>query len=215
MQTNSSESIPIWARAYLTTQDLSKIEDAVEKAERNTSGEIVVRMVRQSTPTRIVPWLVFAIFAALAEAFFSSGFAIAGCTMLLFGAFCARPVSNWPWVQRILTHKSDRNLCVVRRADMEFMLHCSGKTKSSTGFFIFFSLMEREVVVLAERGIVAKLPSPMWDKICQVILTGARSNSLASGIEQGINEAADILAKNYPREAEDSNELPNRMIISE
>ena len=90
-------------------------------------------------------------------------------------------------------------------------VHGSGlvETRERTGILIFVSLLEHRVVVLADRGIHARVAEGTWDGVVARIVTGIRAGRAEEGLADGIRACGEILAGRLPGRPDDRNELPN------
>lgn len=85
-------------------------------------------------------------------------------------------------------------------------------TGDRTGILIFLALFEREVVVLADSGINAKVNAAVWDEVSGAIAAGMHSGRTAPAIVEGVRRCGEILAGHgVPRRPEDRDELSNEL----
>jgi len=66
--------------------------------------------------------------------------------------------------------------------------------------------------VLADRGINAKVEGGTWQEIVHMLTEGLKSGSAADAFCKAIARCGEILATHFPRQADDLDELPNRLI---
>ncbi len=209
------QKVPDWASKILKADELPGLLKSIAVAEAQTSGEIVPMIVRRSAAIGHVPFLIF--FATTLI------FALSGLTNYLHGKFELPLLANgitmlasliiaaisgrYPTVQRWFTVAFDRDQQVESRAELEFYEAGLNRTKDSTGILIFVSLMEREVVVLADRGISTLLPQSTWDEIVGKLIASMKAGQFAKGLESAIHDCARILAVHFPRAKDDQNEI--------
>jgi putative membrane protein len=73
---------------------------------------------------------------------------------------------------------------------------------------IFISFFEREVIVMADRGISKVVEQKEWDKIVQGIIENIKKGKVIEGIESAILRCGEILLeKGFVKTADDVNEL--------
>lgn len=214
-----------WISKYLSQRDLDKIEAAVKKAEEITSGEIRPILVKSSLPNAyryfkiiVLPLLVFMAFilhyieyGSFVEHLSSDYlfisilvlFFVFAISSMFFKRFNFVLFPNW-----VLKR-------VHQRAEQEFYLNQLDKTKDNTGIMIFISFLEKRVIVLADKGISEKCPQDIWEDIVKIILNGKANNEFANGIVEAVLKCGEILAKEFPIQNDDTNELPNHLIIKE
>ena len=85
-------------------------------------------------------------------------------------------------------------------------------TRDHTGILILISLLEHRVEVLADRGINEKVSPGTWDEIVHSITAGIKSGNASDAFCKAIERCGDILAAHFPRQADDKDELPNRLV---
>lgn len=213
-----------WARKYLKFEDIALIETHIAEAEKVTRGEIVPMIVRRSSSVGHVAPMLLMIFLLL---FFviiemvelqKPGYGHSLWTLgggLLVSFLATRVLANSPLVQYFFINKIDREWLAKQRAQIEFYEAGLDRTKGATGILLFVSLMERQAVVLADRGISCKLPEGTWDEMVMLLVRGAQSRDLGSGMCEAIQRCQVILSEHFPILDEDRNELANRPIIKE
>jgi putative membrane protein len=213
-----------WVRKYLKSEDLAHIETCVAEAEKLTSGEIVPMIVRRSSSIGHVAPMLLMMFLLL---FFviieiveleKPGFGHSWWTLIggfLVSFLATRFLANSPRVQYFFINKIDGEWLTKQRAKIEFYEARLEQTKGSTGILLFVSLMERRAVVLADRGIAGKLPESTWDEVVMLLVRGAKSRDLGSGMVQAIQRCQVILSEHFPKLDGDRDELANRPIIKE
>jgi putative membrane protein len=210
---------PKWRESYFSAADVERVELAVKAAESHTSGEIVPVVIPKSSYTShtgdmaALGWVgVFGVLL-LSETVMHEVWAHPVWTAVIFllgGAICYR-LGLTSWMQRLLISKGDLSQQVLRRAELEFYRENIARTEGRTGVLIFVSLLERQVVVLADRSISEKMPPETWQGVVDLIVGGIRSQSLAQGLCAGIRRAGEILSEHFPIHSDDKNELGNRL----
>ncbi len=215
--------IPHWLKSYLKSEDIEEVSSAIKQAERLTSGEILPMIVRSSSTQGHVVMTLFCLFTII---FFLSGAqgiqqnlgAENPLWLLLDFIFfwgLAVMLAKLPFFKRIFIPKSDQEFQVFNRAKLAFYEEGLNQTHGATGILIFLSLLERRVVVLADKAIHEKLPQGTWEGIVKLILNGVKNNDLKGGLISAIAECGQILSQSFPRSNDDQNELRDRLIIAE
>lgn len=217
-------AIPSWLKSYLSEQDLAKIELAVQRAEHNTTGEVVPMIVHRSTTSGHVPLILFLIFTAF---FFAYDFYrmqmdtfvwplwLIFALNLVVGLILAKVLAKIPFIERFLANKVDQNYQVNQRAMLEFYNHRVNHTENATGILIFISLLEHRAVVLGDQPIASRLPQDAWQEVVDLLIAGIKGKKLAEGYIQAIEKSGQILATHFPHQRHNPNELPNKLIIKE
>jgi len=216
-------NLPNWSRSYLKPERVQLVEQAVHSAERKTSGEIVPMIVRRSSTVGHVPLLLMSILVALFMVVDGPGWQYAwlgehwawyllDAVVLLL---VSTSLSRLEFVQRLLTTNADQADQVEMRSELEFFESSVNVTDDATGVLLFVSLMERRAVVLADKGIDARVPTETWDEVCQLMIDGIRKGHVGLGLIAAIERCGEILATEFPLQADDENELRNNLIIKE
>lgn len=86
-------------------------------------------------------------------------------------------------------------------------------TELNNGVLIYLLLADRDVEIVADRGIHAHVGAEGWEKICRVMEADFRSGLLEQGVIRGIKAVGAHLDKHYPKRSGDINELPNRPTV--
>ena len=86
-------------------------------------------------------------------------------------------------------------------------------TDENSGVLIYVQLVDRQVEILADRGIAAKVAQAEWDAICRGMEAAFRAGDYRGGALAAIHQAGALLAEHFPRYASNPNELPDRPLI--
>lgn len=86
-------------------------------------------------------------------------------------------------------------------------------TEHNNGVLIYLLLADRDVEIIADRGIDAKVGSEGWEKICRDMETEFRSGRFEPGVIKGIEAVSRELAKHFPPHGAQRNELPDRPVV--
>jgi len=112
-----------------------------------------------------------------------------------------------------LFSKKERSAALRRRAAKEFEKLGIQNTRDKTGVLILVSLEERMVQVLAGSGINSVVPENTWPAMVQCITEGIKLGNPARGISMAVSDIGKMLSENFPLQSDDSNELPNEVVI--
>jgi len=88
-----------------------------------------------------------------------------------------------------------------------------GSTSGSTGVVIYVSLFERRVCVWADRSVSGKIPESEWKDACETLTRGLRDGKAREGFVEAIRKLGDVLAKQFPIQPDDVNELSNELRV--
>jgi putative membrane protein len=199
--------------------DLARIKAAVKDAESKISGEIVPVFVEKSGFYTIAHYrgaIFSAAFAFVLIVFFDRYvpalavydplliFTIVACTGLL-GALAANYL---PFVKRLLVNQQHLDQATKGRAENAFLEAEVFNTRQRTGILIFVSFFEREVIVMADRGISDVVEQQVWDELVQGITAHIRQGKIIQGMEAAIKRCGEILLeKGFVITPDDVNEL--------
>lgn len=86
-------------------------------------------------------------------------------------------------------------------------------TEHNNGVLIYLLLADRDVEIVADRGVHAKVGQEAWEAICQEMEAAFRDGKYQEGVLAGIHSAGRLLAQHYPRTGEKANELPDRPVL--
>lgn len=214
--------IPRWLSSYLDDEGIRRIAETVASAETRTSGEIVPMIVRRSTHSGHVVWVLFFATLSLLIGLVPSMSAITALSVgwleilaIVSAAIFAWPLAKTNFFQRLCTPAVDRDAAAMMRAELEFFESDIQKTKGKTGVLIFVSLLEREAVVLADEAISSQLPPEAWREVVDFLIQGVKRKDFAGGMCDAIDATAKLLEPILPAQPGNRNELPNKLIIEE
>lgn len=86
-------------------------------------------------------------------------------------------------------------------------------TEENTGVLIYLQLVDRNIDIVADRGIARLIPQEEWDAICRRMETAFAAGRHEAGVIGGIAEISDLLARHFPAGAVNADELPNRPAV--
>ncbi len=86
-------------------------------------------------------------------------------------------------------------------------------TEENSGVLIYLLLADREVHIVADRGIARRVPQAEWDAVAQAMRKAFRQGDFRRGSIEGIERITIMLATHFPPGASNPNELPNKPVI--
>jgi uncharacterized membrane protein len=86
-------------------------------------------------------------------------------------------------------------------------------TEHNDGVLIYLLMADRDVEIVADRGIHARVGDAGWEAICRAMESAFREGRYADGIEQGVRAVSELLATHSPRTGEVVNELSDKPIL--
>ena len=86
-------------------------------------------------------------------------------------------------------------------------------TAHNNGVLIYLLLADRDVEIVADRGIDAKVGAEGWEKICKEMEIDFRAGDFERGVIKGIEAVSRELATHFPRAGGGMNELPDAPVV--
>jgi len=118
-------------------------------------------------------------------------------------------------MKRLFSTRKGRLQVVKEKAETIFLEKEIFATRQRSGILIYISLLERQVYVLADIGIKARVKDKEWKEITGMIINGIRNKKPADGTLEAISACRDLLLKNgFKAGPDDTNELPNDIILA-
>ncbi len=151
----------MWIDKFLNSQDQTRVEKAVQEAEKLTSGEIVTMIVRRSTGighvAPILFWLLLLTVSLSDFVFLKYEAAVNEMLFYLFGESVSFDIflilftallilvtgvlslylARFDRVQRLFTAEADLEFQAQERAQLEFYWSKTNQTRERTGILIF------------------------------------------------------------------------------
>jgi uncharacterized membrane protein len=86
-------------------------------------------------------------------------------------------------------------------------------TTHNNGVLIYLLLADRNVEIVADRGIDAKVGTAGWEKICAAMKVDFRARNFEGGAIKGIEAVSREMAAHFPRSGGGPNELPDAPVV--
>jgi uncharacterized membrane protein len=86
-------------------------------------------------------------------------------------------------------------------------------TAHNNGVLIYLLLADRNVEIVADRGIDARVGAAGWEKICQQMERDFKAGNFEAGVIRGIEEVSRQLAAHFPKHGVGPNELPDKPVV--
>src|SRR5438477_4973834 len=86
-------------------------------------------------------------------------------------------------------------------------------TADNNGVLIYLLLADRDVEIIADRGIDAKVGPAGWGKICREMEADFASGQFESGAIKGVEAVSRQLAAHFPPDVSTRNELPDAPVV--
>lgn len=86
-------------------------------------------------------------------------------------------------------------------------------TEHNNGVLIYVLLADRDVEIVADRGIHAHVGAQGWEAICTAMEDAFRAGQFEAGVLHGIAQATRHLRTHFPRAGAGHNELPDAPVV--
>jgi len=87
-------------------------------------------------------------------------------------------------------------------------------TEENCGVLVYLLLADRDVEIVADRGIHRRVGDEAWRTVCHGMETAFRAGRFAEGVEAGIAQINALLAEHYPSDGGGrTNELADRPVV--
>ncbi len=86
-------------------------------------------------------------------------------------------------------------------------------TEHNNGVLIYLLLADRDVEIVADRGVHVKVGPQQWETICCKMETAFKEGRYQKGVISGIQAVAEHLTKHFPTGGVNPNELPDRPVV--
>ena len=187
------------------------LAQAISEIEKNTNAEIVVVVRGRSGSYRHADYLVGAIVALIGLIFvlFSPWefhtYWIPFDVIALFvaGAFVS---SRGDWLRRLFTSKKFQQKAARTGAAAMFYEAGIANTSAENGLLIYLSLFERQMEVIADRGVLKAVPPRKWNHAVFELKELAKDAEPGKLVE-GLRSLGKLLAEHLPATGENPNEL--------
>jgi putative membrane protein len=200
--------------------DRRRIREAVQAAEKDTSGEIVVVVAEASDGYDAAPWrgaLALSGLVMLGDvgyrhlaSFWVQWNPDAAWLTALAAGGVGHLAAAWAPLRRVLAGRKAMSRGVRRGADAAFAAEGVFLTRERTGILIYLSLLERQVVVLPDTGIARKAPEAAWAGLVETIVRGIRAGRASDALVAAVQSCGDVLrAAGFVAGPEDTNEIPD------
>ena len=77
-------------------------------------------------------------------------------------------------------------------------------TEHNNGVLIYLLLADRDVEIVADRGIAARVAPAEWESVCRAMESAFRAGQFEQGALAGIRAVGELLARHYPQRGTDT-----------
>ena len=86
-------------------------------------------------------------------------------------------------------------------------------TEHNNGVLIYLLLADRDVEIVADRGIHAILGQEAWEAVCREMEAAFREGHFEAGVLAGIHAVGELLARHFPPRSGKPNEIPDNPVM--
>lgn len=192
------------------------IASAISRAEKTTSGEIVVVVARASSTYRYFALMCVALVALAVPLplIHFTKWPIEYVYLLQLAVFLVGVLLvQWDAFRVAIAPRALKHARAHLRAVEQFLVQDLHTTKGRTGVLIYVSWAERYAEVIADDGIYEKVTPQVWDDLIAGLTGAIRKGTRTGGFVAAIDTCGAILAEHFPPETRDRDELPNHLIV--
>jgi putative membrane protein len=206
-------------------EDQNRIRAAVKQAEEKISGEIVPVFVEQSGFYTLAQYrgaLITAVLTFIGIIVYDRLVPTWGVfdpiyifSIVALGSVVGAVLPQFivP-LKRLLVGQKHFDRATKSKAENAFLEQEVFNTRHRTGIMIFISFFEREVIVMADRGINKVVEQKEWDNVVRIIINAIAQGKLVDGLEKAIARCGQILLeKGFDVTPDDVNELRDDLRI--
>jgi len=199
---------------FLTPTDMQSIEARVAALEKDLGVEVVTMVVAKSDTYPETVWKAFALGASLAALVVTAGDIVRPdwitATSVLFsvlailgaGAVFAVADIYVPAITRLFVRESRKTLEVMQYAKAQFLERELFATAQRTAVLVLVSVLEQRVVILADKGLNARVATAEWDGVISRMTPRLRAGAVGEAILAGLAALGELVAgKGVAREA--------------
>lgn len=221
--------------SQLTDADRGRVSAAIAAAEATSNAEIVAVATPISDPYHDVGlhWALLPLFAVLAWAAWRPT-ALIWWYNFLFGGWQPEPtlsqlltllmvfaalkftvallILKWMPLRLALTPAATKHRRVRSRAVAIFKAAAERRTTGRTGILIYLSMAERRAEIIGDEAITKVTTPETWGEAMTALLVEVKQGRIGDGIVAAIERVGVVLAEHFPRTADDTNEIPDKLI---
>lgn len=226
--------------AYLDDAQHKIVSDAVAAAELKTSGEIVTVLADRSDGYSDIAltWAATAAFTMMSLfALFPQRFTEIWDTLVvgpLFGGWghewttgqiatmtialglitfaLTWALQLWQPLKFALIPGPVKTSRAHDAAIKHFKVGAERRTHGRTGVLLYLSMREHRAEIVADKPIAEKVNAEVWGEAMADMLQHIKRGKIAEGLAAGARDVGDVLSEHFPRDEDDQNELPDRLI---
>lgn len=137
-------------------------------------------------------------------------------TLLLFFALAkflgVLLLMRWRPLRLALVPGATKTRRVRRKAIEIYKAGAERRTIGRTGILVYLSLGEHRAEIIHDDAITAVVEEDTWGEAMAALLVPVKEGRVVDGIVAAIEEIGEVLATHFPKSAEDTNEIPDKLI---
>ncbi|MFC2085625.1 TPM domain-containing protein [Bacteroidota bacterium] len=215
-------------KTSLSEAEIDRIRLCIERAELETSGEIVPVVIARSDEYEVVLWraaaacaaaflvvslLIYLFYQGWSFGWLYSGIGVAtGLVASVLAGAALVTISSTAF--RVVAGSKLTADRVRARAQRAFIEEGVFRTRHRTGVLILVSLWERRLEVLPDEGVSAVVKVDSWTEVLDAARIELRRGDLARALESAVNACGSVLQRaGLVAAGDDSNELDDTIRI--
>jgi uncharacterized membrane protein YgcG len=111
-------------------------------------------------------------------------------------------------VTNLLRHESPRERALDVFSNLRVW-----DTEDNCGVLVYLLLADKDVEIIADRGIHRRVGDDAWQSICRTMEAAFSDGRFEQGAVEGIEAISELLATHFPRSGTGANELPDRAVV--
>jgi len=201
----------------INEQEREQISEAIKGVERQCSAEIVTVIAKRSDDYLFIPILWAALGAlALPAVTMALGLSLPllqlyGLQLLVFLLLVV--IGRFERFKMGLIPSSVKRKRAGGAAREHFMTLQLHTTKKRSAIMIFVSEAEHYVEIITDIAVAEKIPDSDWADIVRNFIGRVRADETVLGYLEAIARSGELLTPHFPPDPEETDELPNHLII--
>ena len=113
----------------------------------------------------------------------------------------------------VVERKNTSKLDAITRAEQLFNELNMRETQDRNGVLLYLAFKPRHLAVIGDQGIHEKVGQDFWRQVYDAMKKQLQTGKYTDAICDGIAQVEEQLARYFPYQADDVNELPNEVVI--
>ena len=105
-----------------------------------------------------------------------------------------------------------RSSCRARAEDLFGELRV-WDTEENSGVLIYVQLLDRDIEIVADRGVTARVAQDEWEAVCRTMERAFRNRRFLEGTLAAIESVTEVLERHFPPREGDRNELSDKPVV--